>query len=162
MQDYSLPDKTSPDGTIRVEFEVSTGLMSHEIYSPRVLSLPSGEVLADLWGMQWDASAKFEAAGTVTLALRHYGSEKPGFGVTLDARTRSFFFTDSPGESHALDHFVKLIKRKLKAQKPYPSSVPAADAWTLRRFLETIFYTLLMLVIVSAPAWLFGLFKLLR
>jgi hypothetical protein len=50
MQDYSLPDKTSPDETIRVEFEISTGLMSHEIYSPRVVELPGGEVLADLWG----------------------------------------------------------------------------------------------------------------
>ena len=120
MQDYSTPDKTSPDGTIKVEFDVSTGLMSHEIYSPRVVALPGGEVLADLWGTQWDATADFEAPGTVTLFLRHYPGDRPGFAVTIDARVRSFWFTDSPAERHALDQFVKLVKRRHKAQGGYP------------------------------------------
>jgi len=120
MQDYSLPDKTSPDETIRVEFEISMGLMSHEIYSPRVVELPGGEVLADLWGTEWDASAQFAEAGTVTLVLRLYPGDRPGFAVTIDARARAFWFTDNPAERHALDQFVKLVKWKRKSQAGYP------------------------------------------
>jgi len=120
MQDYSLPDKTSPDETIRVEFEISTGLMSHEIYSPRVVKLPGGEVLADLWGTQWDASANFAEAGTVTLYLRYYPADRPGFAVTIDARARAFWFTDNPAEQHALDQFVKLVGQRHDAQAGYP------------------------------------------
>ena len=98
--------------------------MSHEIYSPRVVSVPGGEVLVDLWGTYWDATAKFEAAGTVDLHLRYYDGDKPGFGVRIDARGRTFSFDEARGEPHPLAKFDKLIKRKHAAQKPDPQSRP--------------------------------------
>jgi hypothetical protein len=145
MQNDSMPQATSPDGTIRVEFDVETGRMSHEIYNPRVVLLPDGEVLADLWGTQWDASAQFVEPGTVGLSLRCYPGEKPGFAVTIDARARTFSFADAPGEQHPLASFEKLIERKHKAQKPYASSRPVEPP---RRKFRMFFYTLLMFAIV--------------
>jgi hypothetical protein len=118
------PQETSPDGTIRVEFDVSTGLMSHEIYSPRILALPGGEVLADLWGTQWDASVQFDETGMMLMYLRHYPGDRPGFAVTIDARARSFWFRENPGERYALDEFVNLIGQRHDAQGVYPPRPP--------------------------------------
>lgn len=145
MQDDSMPQSTSPDGTLRVEFDVGTGRMSHEIYSPRVVSLPGGEVLVDLWGTQWDASAQFEGPGTVRLALRCYPGDKPGFAVAIDARARTFRFADATGEQHPLASFEKLIERKHKAQKPY---APSRTFEPPRQKLWMFFYALLMFAIV--------------
>ena len=117
MQDDSMPQSVSPDGTLRVEFDVQTGRMSHEIYCPCVVSVPDGEVLVNLWGTQWDASAQFEEPGTVGLSLRYYPGEKPGFAVTIDARARTLRFADAPGEQHPLASFEKLIEQKHKAQR---------------------------------------------
>jgi hypothetical protein len=117
MQDDSMPQSVSPDGAIRVEFAVETGLMSHEIFSPRVVCVAGGEVLVDLWGTQWDAAAKFERPGTVRLSLRRYPGEKPGFAVTIDARARTFRFEDAPAEEHPLARFNKLVGRKHAAQE---------------------------------------------
>ncbi|HEX8458499.1 MAG TPA: hypothetical protein VF656_14460 [Pyrinomonadaceae bacterium] len=124
MQDDSLPQSVSPDGMLRVEFDVQTGRMSHEIYSPRVVSVTDGEVLVDLWGTYWDASAQFKEPGTVDLYLRYYPADKPGFGVRIDARAGTFAFADALGEHHPLAGFEKLIKRKHAVQKPYPQSRP--------------------------------------
>jgi hypothetical protein len=145
MQDNSMPQSTSPDGTLRVEFDVETGRMSHEINSPRVVSVPEGEVLADLWGTQWDASAQFEEPGTVRLSLRCYPGEKPGFALTIDARARTFRFADAPDEQHPLTSFKKLIERKHKAQTP---SAPQRPIEPPPQKLRMFFYTLLMLAIV--------------
>ncbi len=157
MQNYSPPSQVSPDGTLRVEFAVSTGLMSHEIYSPRVTALPAGEVLADLWGTEWDASASFAEAGTVTLALRHYPGDKPGFAVKIDARARTFVFTGSPDdERHALAHFKRVIERKLAAQQRYPSSRSDAPPPGMRAALKLILYVVLVVAAVFVCAYVFG------
>ncbi|HEX8421828.1 MAG TPA: hypothetical protein VF634_00355 [Pyrinomonadaceae bacterium] len=153
MQDDSIPQSTSPDGTLRVEFDVQTGRMSHEIYSPRVVSLPDGEPLVDLWGTQWDASAQFEETGKVRLSLRHYDGDKPGFDVTIDAGKRAFSFADAPAEQHPLASFEKLIKRKHKAQEPYPGTRSTDPP---HQTLWMFFYTLLMLGIAFVVLRLLG------
>lgn len=145
MQDDSIPQSTSPDGTLKVEFDVQTGRMSHEICSPRVVSLPDGEVLVNLWGTQWDASAQLDEPGMVGLSLRYYPGEKPGFAVTIDARARTFHFADAPGEQHPLGSFEKLIKRKHKAQKPDATSHPIEPP---RQKLWMFFYAVLMLAVI--------------
>lgn len=124
MQNISSSDKTSPDGAIKVEFEMNTGRMSHEIRSPRVVALPGGDVLADLWGTQWDASAHFDEPAMVRLSVRCYPGDKPGFEVLIDARSRTFRFKDSPAEQHPLERFEKLLKQKHATQQPYPPSRP--------------------------------------
>jgi hypothetical protein len=145
MQDNSMPQSTSPDGAIRVEFDVETGRMSHEIYRPRVVSLPGEEVLVDLWGTDWDASAQFDEPGTVRLSLRSYPGEKPGFALTIDARARTFRFADAPDEQHPLASFKKLIERKHAAQEPYASSRPGEPP---RQNLMMFLYALLMCAII--------------
>ncbi len=153
MQDDSLPQSVSPDGTLRVEFDVQTGRMSHEIYSPRVVSVADGEVLLNLWGTCWDASAQFKEPGTVDLQLRYYDDGKPGFGVRIDARARAFNFYDAPGEQHPLAKFEKLIERKRKAQKPYPQTRPIEPP---HQKLWMFLYALLAFAIIFGAAYLLG------
>lgn len=145
-----MPESVSPDGTLRVEFDVQTGRMSHEIYSPRVVSVADGEVLLNLWGTCWDASAQFTEPGTVDLYLRYYDDGKPGFGVRVDARARTFSFDDARGEQHPLAKFEKLIKRRHKAQKPYPQSRPVEPPG---QKLWMFLYALLMFAIIFGVAY---------
>jgi hypothetical protein len=151
MQNDPIPQSVSPDGTIRVEFDVRTGRMSHEIYCPRAVSVPGGEVLVNLWGTQWDATAKFEEPGTVDLHLRYYDDGKPGFGVRIDARGRTFSFDEARGESHPLSKFDKLIKRKHAAQEPYPQSRPIEPP---HRILWMILCALVMFALIFGTAYL--------
>ncbi|MDQ1589881.1 MAG: hypothetical protein QOG71_508 [Pyrinomonadaceae bacterium] len=148
-----MPQSVSPDGTIRVEFDVQTGRMSHEIYSPRVVSVPDGEVLVSLWGTQWDASAQFEQPGTVRLSLRHYDGERPGFAVEIDARARTFSFADAPVEKHPLARFEKLIERKHAAQERYAPGRPGEPPTGK---LKLLLYALLLAGIVFVLLNVFG------
>ncbi|HEV2800641.1 MAG TPA: hypothetical protein VGW12_09095 [Pyrinomonadaceae bacterium] len=152
MQNDPIPQSVSPDGTLRVEFDVQTGRMSHEIYSPRVVSVANGEVLVDLWGTYWDASAQFKEPGTVDLQLRYYPGDKPGFGVKIDARRRTFSFEDAPGEQHPLAKFEKLAERKHKAQKSDPQSRPPEPP---HQVLWMLLCALVMFAIIFGTVYLF-------
>jgi hypothetical protein len=118
-----------------------------------VLSLPGGEVLVDLWGTQWDASAQFEEPGTVRLSLRCYPGEKPGFVVTIDARARTFCFAAAPGEPHPLASFRKLIKRKHAGQEP---DVPAQTGEPPHQTTSMFLYALLMFAIIFGVLYALG------
>jgi hypothetical protein len=83
-----VADEISPDGLIRVEWQFSTGLMSHEINSPRFIDARTGEPFLTLWDEQWDGSVRWQGEGRFGLALRNYG--RPGnveAEVDLPART---------------------------------------------------------------------------
>jgi hypothetical protein len=54
--------RLSPDGTIRVEIEAAEWGNSHWVYSPRVIDVPTGRVVLDLWGTDWDATVDFPGA----------------------------------------------------------------------------------------------------
>lgn len=93
MDDARSDDAHSPDGTVRVEYQVNEVRMSHWIYNPRVIDVETGDVLFDLWGSDywlWDAMARFDAPRTATLELRSYPGTDPGFRVRIDASTRTF------------------------------------------------------------------------
>ncbi len=60
-------EATSPDGRIKVEYAITTGRMSHEIFSPRITDLQTGRVLLDLMdrdmsdgAVRWLDNGEFE------------------------------------------------------------------------------------------------------
>jgi hypothetical protein len=90
-------DLTSPDGTILVELQANEVKMSHWINSPRVVDVATGDILFSLWGSEywrWDARAKFEQPSSVTLQMRAYPGDQPGFELRIDCARRSFEIVD--------------------------------------------------------------------
>ncbi len=85
-----MPDITdSPDGKYRVEWMVNTGRMSHEIWSPRVTEIESGETLVDLWSGDLDGSVHWGDNGVFELSMRSYIRE--GYAkLWVDAPNRMF------------------------------------------------------------------------
>lgn len=79
--------ETSPDGRLRVDYFVSYGLMSHEIESPELVDVPTGERLFAL-GSSWSATARFGPEGVVTFDLRNYPDGATTIEVVIDARRR--------------------------------------------------------------------------
>jgi hypothetical protein len=78
----------SPDGSIRVQWSVNTGLMSHEIWSPAVYDAATGELLFDLQDGDIDASFKWHEDGAFTMHLRRYSGGQ--LEVWVDPRRRHF------------------------------------------------------------------------
>lgn len=64
--------RLSPDGTIRVEIGAAEWGNTHWVHSPRVIDVPSGRVVLDLWNTDWDADISFPAPRRVRLAFRRY------------------------------------------------------------------------------------------
>ena len=85
MQDIT----DSPDGKYRIEWTVNTGRMSHEIWSPKVTEIESGETLVDLWSGDLDGSVQWGDNGTFEFSMRSYirdGHAK----LWVDAANRMF------------------------------------------------------------------------
>ena len=89
----------SPDGLTRLDFAISTGRMSHEIYSPRLTDIPSGKVILDLIGSEsWDGSVRWLGNGDFTLTIRHYNvSGLIQLVVNVNRSAGIFTFGDPPG-----------------------------------------------------------------
>ena len=72
----TFPDtQMSPDGRIRVEWQVTEWRMSHSSRAPRLTETGTDRLLLDLWGDDWDASLTWLDAGVVQLDLRRYTQE---------------------------------------------------------------------------------------
>jgi hypothetical protein len=86
-----MPDITiSPDGKYRVEWAINTGRMSHEIWSPKVIEVDTGETVLDLWSGDLDGSVHWGNDGrTFELSMRSYIRE--GYAkLWVDAPNRMF------------------------------------------------------------------------
>ncbi|WP_421993413.1 hypothetical protein [Roseococcus sp.] len=64
--------RVSPDGTIRVEVEAVEWGSSRWVYSPRVIDVPTGRVVLDLWNTDWDATIDFPGPRRVGFDFRRY------------------------------------------------------------------------------------------
>jgi hypothetical protein len=64
----------SPDGRTRVDYGYTQGRMSHEIYSPKITDVATGQVLLDLMtgSEPWDGSVEWLGNGDCSVNLRHY------------------------------------------------------------------------------------------
>ena len=76
-------EELSPDGSIRVPWSVSTGRMSHEIWSPKIIDVKTGGTIPDLHGEDWDGSFDWLDHGRFSVSLRRYGGGR-SFTVWVD------------------------------------------------------------------------------
>lgn len=85
---------SSPDGTLRVEYQANEARMSHWIFNPRVTAIATGEVLFDLWPSQyWDwstADTRFESDGTLTLVVCRYPDGATVHTIAIDPLARTW------------------------------------------------------------------------
>ena len=144
------PDKseTSPDGQLRVDYFVESGLMSHEIDSPVLVEVATGEQLFGI-GYPWSATTRFGAEGEVTFDLRHYPNGATTIRVAIDTR-RHEGRIDGGGP-------MPLAELSPAIQERYEELVPAASP--KRAAVETakdrIALVFLVVVVVAVPVLLF-------
>lgn len=114
------PDKSeaSPDGRLRVDYFVDSGLMSHEIDSPTLVDVSTGECLFAL-GYPWSATTAFGSGGEVTFELRHYPNGATVIRVAIDTRRREGRIDG--GEPVPLAALSSAIRKR------YEDLVPAAS-----------------------------------
>jgi hypothetical protein len=86
----------SPDGSIRVEWSINTGRMSHEIWSPAVYDAASNELLFDLQDGDIDASFNWLEDGAFNMQLRRYSGGQ--MQVWVDPRNHLFRIGNSNPE----------------------------------------------------------------
>ena len=144
------PDKseTSPDGRLRVDYFVESGLMSHEIDSPVLVDVATGERLFGL-AYPWSATTRFGVEGEVTFDLRHYPNGATTIRVAIDTRRREGRI-DGGGS-------MPLAELSTGIQRRYEERVPAASP--KRAAVETakdrVALAFLLVVVVAVPVLLF-------
>jgi hypothetical protein len=103
-QDRAVPQyrRISPDGAIRVDLATVEWANSHWVNSPRVIALPGGDVLLDLWGTDWDAVVSFPGHRRVRLDLRRYHAGG-NLTVDLDSSNKTYQIVAESGHDGALE-----------------------------------------------------------
>lgn len=113
--------ETSPDGRTRIEFAISTGRMSHEIYTPQIVDAATGQVLADFWpDTMWDGHVKWKEDGGFTLTMRYYAGETGSYPVEINAERDQFTFGAESGPLSELRRCLDR-ERKRRTQETEPS-----------------------------------------
>lgn len=101
MSDDESSGKLSPDGRVRVEFGLTQGRMSHDIYSPKLTDVKTGQVLLDLMSGDepWDGSVDWLPNGDCSLNIRHYyEGGRVMLHVQLFLSTGTFSIDSAPPE----------------------------------------------------------------
>jgi hypothetical protein len=88
--------RLAPDGLIRVEIEAVEWGNSRWVYSPRVIDVPTGRVVLDLWNTDWDAEVDFPASRRVRLGFRRY-HEGGALSAVLDLARGTYQVTSEYG-----------------------------------------------------------------
>lgn len=83
-----VPPQTSPDGSVRIEWEIHDGRMSHVIRSARARWVATGEVLFE-FGWDWDGEVHWLEGCAFLIHLRRY-TMGGGLTVWIDPGRRSF------------------------------------------------------------------------
>ena len=105
-------DALSPCGLIRVEWSVSTGLMSHEIWSPHFLDAATGAPFLSFRDDSWDGSVEWQGDGRFRLVLRNYN--QPGdLTVLIDYPAGSFTLLPG-GQPQSLAQADREIRRAFR------------------------------------------------
>jgi hypothetical protein len=92
--------RLSPDGTIRVEIEAVEWGNSHWVHSPRVIDVPTGRVVLDLWRTDWDATVDFTGPRRVWLSFRRYHGGG-AFAAELDLARGTWRLPSEPDRAEA-------------------------------------------------------------
>lgn len=151
-----MQDETSPCGMIRVEWQFSTGLMSHEINSPRFIDARTGSPFLSLWDEQWDANVRWGGEGRFHFSLRNYG--RPGdLECDVDVAAGTFRLTAPPGETRPIAEIDGAVRegfrqreREARAAQSGPSA--AESGWSD----ATIAVIAALALLLAAAYFLFG------
>lgn len=154
-------DHTSPDGTLRVEFDRFEPKMSHWVYRPRITDTRTGRVLVDLWGTPWDGGVEFEQEGHVLLRLWRYPGRMPPLTVHVSLREGLFFFDESPAQREPLAVLTKRLEawhREREREYAEAHQVEIVPSWSarLRRPLawaQALLFVMLGLAFVCGGGW---------
>jgi hypothetical protein len=108
-----MADEISPCGLVRIEWQLSTGLMSHEINSPRFIDARSGQPFLTLWDEQWDASVRWHGEGRFRFGLRNYGRQG-NLEAEVDLPARTFRLVAPPGDVMPLEAMEESVRNAFK------------------------------------------------
>lgn len=120
---------SSPDGRMRIEWNYSSGRMSHDIWSPVIYDARSGKKILDLDCGSWDASFQWQPDGIALMFLRHY-AEGGGTILTVQIDMTRDQFQAGEGGWRPLSEMQTAVPAaffRLRS-KPRASAAPVATA----------------------------------
>lgn len=128
-----------PDGITGVEWQFSSGLMSHEIWPPRIFDTVTGETILDLLGGDWDGSIDPQPDGSFLLHLRRHSSTGQ-LMVRIHRATQSFQFGPAGGPPEPLATIDRRIREEFKRSvtASLPVKPKAQRTWILPAILVAI------------------------
>jgi hypothetical protein len=105
----------SPDGRYELRTQVSTGRMSHEMFTPSIVATESGEELLGFANSNWSLDEhQWKGDTIVRMVMRKYpGNHRPvdlDFTVDLVAMTATL----TNGETAPLERLEALLDRNLE------------------------------------------------
>ena len=105
----------SPDGTYELRTEVTTGRMSHEMFTPSIVATKTSELLLDFNNSNWSLDEhQWKSETTVRMVMRKYpGNHRPvdlDFTVDLIAKTATL----TSGETAPLSGLEGMLDRNLE------------------------------------------------
>lgn len=116
---------TSPDGLLRIEYQVRPMRMSHEVWNPRITHIPSGQVLADYWGSLIDGQYRhFDERGGLHMHLREYPGSTPGDDVVYDPHTRRCYGSEEEYKNATTPEPPRPDAAAAQPAPPPPQQIP--------------------------------------
>jgi hypothetical protein len=145
-------EEVSPDGRTLVRWEVNTGRMSHEIWTPTIIDVETGTPILELPDAGFDGRPVWTENG-FTLKLRHYW--RPGIlDIAVDHNRQTFSFGDAAAGAEPL---AELSRRVEDWFREFERETARAE-WAAKRVRLTRLVLISLLVggVALAFLWLFA------
>ncbi|MGZ8998657.1 MAG: hypothetical protein ACXW2T_07365 [Allosphingosinicella sp.] len=144
------PEDRSPDGSILARFDVETGLMSHEIWTPTLILAGTGDTLLRIHGTGVDGRPVWRPGG-FSLALRHYYHPHVSLSFTADLDRGTFRFDDQDKDER-IATLSDRVGEELRRQIAAPPATPTAGIPPGRQPNPTVLW-LGLAMLAAAAAW---------
>ena len=110
--------ETSPDGRTRLDIAIGDGLMSHEICSPRLTDVATGQVILDLIGQDsWDGDVHWLDNGDFTIVIRNYiAGGRVLLPVHVYRAAGTFAFGEPPGRQEPLTDLPRRVPEAFREE----------------------------------------------
>lgn len=116
-----MDDFVTPDGIFRIEFQAFEMRMSHWVCNPKLIHLPSGQVLLNCWDTMEDGQPSVDDQGRLHLFMRTYPGTQPGTTTIYDPREGTVTHVDADkSETFIHDVLIKYATRPRKPEVPTP------------------------------------------
>lgn len=151
-----MADETSPCGLVRVEWQYSTGLMSHEINAPRFIDARTGAPFLTLWDEQWDANVRWDGEGRFCFSLRNYG--RPGnLEAEVDVVAHTLRLVVPAGRTEPLDTADRIVRAGfIQLENEARRADPRRPAAPVRWSRTGVVFIALMAALLAIVFYRFG------